>query len=103
MTSKFAALREEISSRPGAEERIEADVARMNEVLELHKLRDKLGLTQSDLAAVMGLSQRRVSAIEHASPDELMLVTVRRYIEGLGGTLEMTAVVDGDRIPIPVS
>lgn len=50
----------------------------------------------------MGLSQRRVSAIEHSTDTELKLDTLRRHVESLGGQLEVTAVVDGNRIPLPV-
>ncbi len=98
--TKFDELCAEIESRPGAADRIHADVERMNRVLELEKLRQSRHMTQKDLAVVMGVSQRRVSAIEHSTDAELMVSTVRRYIESLGGTLEVTAVVDGDRIPL---
>jgi DNA-binding Xre family transcriptional regulator len=101
--SAFHKLRAEISSRPGAEERISADVERMTRVLELEKLRTRKKLSQTKLAELMGLSQRRVSAIEHTPGADLQIDTVRRYVEGLGGTLEITAVVDGDRIPLPLS
>lgn len=74
----------------------------MSQVLELDKLRSRKKLTQAALADRMGLSQRRVSAIEHTGSSELKLDTVRRYVEGLGGSLEITAVVDGDRIPLPL-
>lgn len=100
--SKFEQLCDDIVSRPGAAERIQADVDRMNRVLELEKLRRGAKLTQSQLARRMGLSQRRVSAIEHSSDTELKLDTLRRYVESLGGELEITAVIDGDRIPLPI-
>lgn len=88
-----------IESRPGAEERISANVARMNKVLELEKLRKRKQLTQTTLGRYLGLSQRRVSAIEN-SGIEIQLDTLNRYVESLGGTLEVTAVIDGDRIQL---
>lgn len=88
-----------IESRPGAEERISANVARMNKVLELEKLRKRKRLTQTTLGRCLGLSQRRVSAIEN-SGIEIQLDTLNRYVESLGGKLEVTAVIDGDRIQL---
>lgn len=99
---EFHALTNEIAARPGAEQRIQEDVSRMLNVLALEKLRTRKKLTQAALAARMGLSQRRVSAIENTPADDLKLDTLRRYIESLGGQLELTAVLDGDRISLPV-
>jgi DNA-binding Xre family transcriptional regulator len=98
--SDFDKLCAEIAARPGAEARITAEVERMNRVLELEKLRARKKLTQSEVAARMGLSQRRVSAIEHTGSGEIKIDTLRRYVESLGGRLEVSAVVDGDHIPL---
>jgi len=97
--SNLDAILHKIESRPGAEQRISAEVERMNRVLELEKLRKRSRLSQSALARRLGLSQRRVSAIEHAGAD-IKLDTLSRYVRSLGGELEVTAVVDGDRIPL---
>lgn len=78
---------------------LSADVERMNGVLHLEKLRKRSHLTQSALARRLGLSQWRVSAIGHASSD-LRLGTLTRYGESLGRTVEVTAVVDGERITL---
>lgn len=101
--SKFDELCDEIAARPGAAARIDAEVARMSRVLDLERLRRRKRLTQAQLATRMGLSQRRVSAIEHSTDAELKVNTLRRYVESLGGSLEITAVVDGDRIPLPIN
>jgi DNA-binding XRE family transcriptional regulator len=101
--SEFGDVCADITSRPGAEARIAADVERMSHVLELEKLRSRQKLTQAALAERMGLSQRRVSAIEHTGSHELKIDTLRRYVESLGGHLEITAVVDGDRIVLPLT
>lgn len=90
---------DEIESRPGARRRIGAEVNRMNEVLRLGRLRHERQLTQADLGATLGMSQRRVSSIER-SGEELQLDTLRRYVEGLGGELEITAVIDGRPITL---
>jgi DNA-binding Xre family transcriptional regulator len=100
--NRFDEVCEAIASQPGVRAEIEADVARMMKVLELEKLRARKKLTQAALAKRMGLSQRRVSAIEHTDGGDIKLDTLRRYVESLGGQLEITAVVDGDRIPLPL-
>jgi len=52
----------EIESRPGAADRIHADVERMNRVLQWEKLRQSRDLTQKDLAEVMVSTVRRSAA-----------------------------------------
>ncbi len=97
--SELDKILKKIESRPGAEARISANVARMNKVLELEKLRKRKRLTQTALGRCLGLSQRRVSAIEN-SGIEIQLDTLNRYVESLGGKLEVTAIIDGDSIPL---
>ena len=51
----------------------------------------RLGVTQVELAGRMGVSQGRVSAIEHAKPGATELGTLAAYVEALGGRLEIIA------------
>ena len=99
--NRLAELRQEISSRPGAQERIRRDVARMQAVVDLEKLRAAQQLTQTELASRMGVSQKRVSNIERS--EDIQLTTLRRYVESLGGKLEVTVLIDGDRLPLTLS
>ena len=73
--SNLDAILKTIASRVGAEHRISADVERMNGVLELAKLRERSGLTQSALAKRLEFSQPQVSAMEH-SPADITLETL---------------------------
>jgi transcriptional regulator with XRE-family HTH domain len=57
-------------------------------------------VTQADVAQVLGVSQRRVSAIENAH--DVYLSTLRSYVETLGYTLEITAEKAGERIPLRI-
>ena len=66
--------------------------------LDLENLRLRLRLTQSELAEIMEISQRRVSAIE-TGPD-IQLSTLRKYVESLGANLEVNAIMQGERIAI---
>jgi DNA-binding XRE family transcriptional regulator len=67
----------------------------LREALELAALRKEIGLTQVDVASRLGVSQGNVSELEHR--EDLYLSTLREYVEALGGTLELTAVFEGDR------
>lgn len=60
----------------------------------LAQLRRRKEITQEELAAALGVSQVRVSSIEHA--DAPQLATMRRFIEGLGGELIVQAKIDDE-------
>lgn len=55
----------------------------------LGEVRRRREVTQAELARRMQVSQAAVSKIEKGKPT---VTTVRRYVEALGGVLEMTAV-----------
>ncbi|MDH6708065.1 DNA-binding XRE family transcriptional regulator [Kitasatospora sp. MAA19] len=61
---------------------------------ELAELRRKAELTQKDVAALMGVSQARVSQIEHGQVDSLE--NLRAYAAAIGGEVEV-AVRQGER------
>ncbi|MFT4035556.1 MAG: XRE family transcriptional regulator [Patulibacter sp.] len=68
--------------------------------IELHDLREHRGVTQTALAAALGIARPRVSRIEHDGED-LRLSTVQRYVEALGGQLKIIATFDdGDEITL---
>ena len=56
---------------------------------QLADLRKQAGLTQSQLAAATGLTQARISQIEHGT--DVSLDTLRAYVTGLGGQVEIIA------------
>ena len=57
----------------------------------LTEMRRRLGITQAQIAARMGIAQGRVSAIEHTKPGTTELRTLAAYVEALGGRLEIIA------------
>ncbi|HVV21161.1 MAG TPA: XRE family transcriptional regulator [Pseudonocardiaceae bacterium] len=57
----------------------------------LSQLRDEVGMTQTQLAERMGISQPRVSQMEKGDVGQLEIDTVRRYIAALGGKLKIVA------------
>lgn len=62
----------------------------------LKGLRNASGLTQSELAERLGMTQAQVSQIE--SRNDFLVSTMRRYIEALGGRLDICANFDEKRI-----
>jgi predicted transcriptional regulator len=68
------------------------------EEVSLRLLRERLGVTQRELADKGGMDQAEVSRMERR-PD-MMVSTIRRYLEALGYELEIAAVKDKRRIVI---
>ncbi|NJN40068.1 MAG: XRE family transcriptional regulator [Gammaproteobacteria bacterium] len=62
---------------------------RANELATLKDLRQAVEQTQEELAASLGVGQDTVSRIERRS--DLLLSTLRRYVEAMGGELELVA------------
>ncbi|NQZ10838.1 MAG: helix-turn-helix transcriptional regulator [Algicola sp.] len=56
--------------------------------VKLHTIREELKLTQSQLAANMGISQPSVVAIEQRGSD-IKLSTIKRYVEAMGGKMSI--------------
>ena len=62
---------------------------RANELATLRDLRRAVERTQEELAARLGVGQDTVSRIERRS--DILLSTLRRYIEAMGGELQLVA------------
>ena len=77
----------------GAQRRVQRAA---DEALSLRELRRELKVTQVELAELAAMSQSELSRFE--SRDAHRLSTLRRYVEALGGEVEVTAVVEGRRI-----
>jgi DNA-binding XRE family transcriptional regulator len=69
-----------------------------------HKLaqtRKQLGLAQRDIAATMGVSIARISQIEHGEVTSFEVIA--RYVEALGGRLDLVADFGDRTVRLPVS
>jgi len=64
--------------------------------MNLPELRKALGKTQLDVADAADMAQAKVSDFERR--DDHVLSVLRRYIEALGGKLEINAVFDDKRV-----
>jgi phage shock protein A/DNA-binding XRE family transcriptional regulator len=85
----------------GAETEVEigagALVAR-NRAHTLAEARQRMRLTQAQVADRMNVRQERVSAIERAEPGATEVRTLAAYVRALGGRLEIVADIGGERI-----
>ena len=75
------------------EEREEGRQAIQNIIAGYHlaQLRKSKKMTQVQVAKLMGISQRRVSAIERGDLDRSEITTLRTYIAALGGQIRILA------------
>ena len=70
-------------------EKIKREVEQELLELDLKSVRELLGKTQAELAAVAEISQAELSRAERR--DDHLLSKLRRYVEALGGELEVVA------------
>lgn len=103
-TKSYRQLHEQVIARPGAVERL-AELRRETLAeIELQEIRGVLKLSQTDLAEAMGITQSAVSQFERG--DDILISTLDNYVQGLGATLRIAAVFEGDEeetvIPIQI-
>lgn len=94
-TKKFVDLAAPLYADPERRARIKTESQTVLAAMRLAELRESRGLTQLQLAEQLGVSQVNVSRIERA--EDTQISTIRRYVERLGGHLEVRAVFDGDQ------
>ena len=78
------------------QQRVEKELLEAN----LAELRQAVGATQVEAAEAADMTQSELSRLERR-PDHLVS-TLRRYVESLGGELEVTAVVGNKRVRLKV-
>jgi predicted transcriptional regulator len=83
-----------------AEELRQIDQEVESELLEmdLRALREAVGLTQGELAERVEITQSQLSKMERR--EDHRVSTLRRYVEALGGNLEICAVINGKRVKL---
>jgi predicted transcriptional regulator len=64
----------------------------------LKELRQELDVTQAELAEAADMTQSEMSRLERRGDHRIS--TIRRYVEALGGEIEITAIVDSRRIKL---
>ncbi|MGI8448850.1 MAG: PspA/IM30 family protein [Streptosporangiaceae bacterium] len=86
---------------PGGETEVEIGAGTLVARSRAHTLaeaRQRMRLTQAQVADRMNVRQERVSAIERAEPGATEVRTLTAYVRALGGRLEIIADVGGERI-----
>ncbi len=86
---RFVTLEEMIARLPTAEQAAikKRSAELINEAVTLQQMRKARALTQKKLAKKLGVGQVAISKLEGRS--DLLLSTLRTYIEAMGGTLDL--------------
>ncbi len=101
-TRSFTELRDEARRDPARARRIDAAKTRALEEqarYRLAELRQALGVTQAELAELIGKSQSAISQIESGEV-RLSLEMLRQIVAQLGGEVEVTAVFKNRRVTL---
>jgi transcriptional regulator with XRE-family HTH domain len=85
---------EKVLQAPGAPERVGAIEDELRLAAGLTALREQAGLSQRELARLIGVSQPRIAAIERSR--NVTIDVLEQYAKAVGGRLEV-AVVTGQR------
>ena len=96
-------LNEMLAERPVDREKVDAHKKGMLDEVRsyrLRELRERLDLTQVELAKRLDVSQNRVSKIEHGDIERSQLDTLRRYVEAVGGELSVEVSIGDERFLI---
>ena len=74
---------------PERKARIAAKAAALREEMSLEALRKARELSQDEIASTLDVGQPAVAKLEKRG--DMLVSNLRRYVEALGGTLEITA------------
>lgn len=96
MARNFRELQEKMS--PERRTRVEERVRRAIKEMALDELRSAREFTQSELAEILKLDQGSVSKLERRT--DMYISTLRRYIEAMGGSLQIKAVFPDGEVKI---
>ena len=83
---------------PARKERIAAATFELRDAMALAELRQALNRTQADLSGHMRVRQPAVARLETRS--DMHVSNLRRYVEALGGTLQIVATINGTKVEI---
>jgi transcriptional regulator with XRE-family HTH domain len=85
-----------VLSRPGARKRMTEIEDELRLAAGLTALREQAGLSQREMAKLIGVSQPRVAAIEHSR--NVTIEVLDQYVNAVGGTLEVNFVKGKSKI-----
>jgi DNA-binding XRE family transcriptional regulator len=96
MATKWSELKAKMD--PDRRARMEQRSRELLAQLPLHELRRAKEMTQATMAELLETSQSEVSKIEHRT--DMYLSTLRKYIEAMGGELEIRAIFSDGTVRI---
>ena len=96
MAKKFSELRATMS--PEGRARVDARVQVALQEMPLNELRRAREMAQKTVGEILGMAQPEVSKLEQRS--DALISTVRRYIEAMGGELDIVARFPGGDVRI---
>jgi len=83
---------------PESRKKIMARVEELRQEIGLSQLREELNMSQTQLAAALGVKQPTVAKMEQPDNDP-RLSTLKRYVAALGGELSLDVTLpDGKRV-----
>jgi len=83
---------------PARRARVAAKAAALREQMSLEELRKARALSQEEVAESLAIGQPAVAKLEKRT--DMHVSNLRRYVEALGGTLEITAKFDKTSVVI---
>jgi predicted XRE-type DNA-binding protein len=96
MAHKFKELQQKISAERRA--RVEERVREAIKEMALDELRTAREFTQAELSQVLRVDQGSISKLERRT--DMYIGTLRRYIEAMGGSLQIRAVFPDGEVQI---
>jgi DNA-binding XRE family transcriptional regulator len=96
MTRSFSELTKDLS--PDRRDRIEKRKDQLRQEMTLAELRKAFSLTQDTLAKTLNVKQAEISKIENRA--DMLMSTLRSFVQAIGGDLEVRAVFPDRSIEI---
>lgn len=96
-------IEELLEQRPADPANVARHRKRMERQVRLFRLREvrkRAHLTQAELAGRLHVSQNRISNIEHGDIDHVQVDTLRKYVEAVGGELQVVVKLGEDQLPL---
>ena len=87
MSKSFSTLKNKMSLT--AKKAVEEKTSLLLKEFLLHEIREQLHITQEDMAAKLNTKQANISRTERRR--DMKLSTLKRYIEAMGGELDIVA------------
>src|SRR3989344_7258783 len=98
-TDSYTSWKKELAANPAYKAIYQEEAAKKELWLQLVEARLSVGLTQTEVAKRLGVSQAQVARFEKQGYDAYTLTSLRRYIQALGEGVSLEVTVMTSRIP----